>query len=180
MKKKKVLTIILICISSFQIIGQTERTSGFIGLNPSVTVEPFYKEREFDVNVFPLVFQKTLTRRIDFRLSTTLNYGIRNTTNEISHLGGQFSFPVFIRKKSDMLLSSQGFFLAPGIGVTRNRIEKHTNFGLWVEPGYNLMISKKWSISFGVQLGATHFDYDSDIKKWGNHFGIKIIIGKWI
>lgn len=180
MKKHLLLFIAILSVSTLGISAQTVKTANFIGLNPSVTVEPFYEKGELDLNILPLVFQKTLTGRTDFRISTTLNYGFRNTTNEISHLGGQFCFPVYFLKKEELLAPSQSFYVAPGFGMTRNLIEKHTNFGFWVEPGYNLMISEEWSISFGVQLGATHFDYDSGERRWGNHFGIKIIIGKWI
>ena len=165
---------------SFQAIAQTERRLNFFGVNPSITVEPFYEKGELDVNVLPIVFQKTLTKRIDFRVLTTLNYGIRKTTNEISHYGGQFVFPIFLKKKDKLSIPSQGFFAAPGIGITRNRLEEHTNIGFLVEPGYNLMISEKWSISFGIQLGATHFNYDIGTQKWRSHFGVKIIFGRWI
>jgi hypothetical protein len=51
--------------------------------------------------------------------------------------------------------------------------------GLWAEPGYLLSISKKWSISFGAQFGATRFWYDDGRAKTGNHFGVKISIGRW-
>lgn len=160
--------------------GQENQRAHFIGLNPSVTVEPFYQEGEFDINIFPLVYQLPLNSTIDFRVSTTVNLGFRESSNKISHLGGQIAFPIFFKKKEDLSISSAGFFAAPGFGFTRNALEKHSNFGFFIEPGYNLQISEKWSISFGVQLGATHFSYDNGDKKWGNHFGIKIFIGRWL
>ncbi|HLP05045.1 MAG TPA: hypothetical protein VK152_06425 [Paludibacter sp.] len=178
--RNRIIYLSIITLSfHFQSIAQTGKSMNFIGLNPSVTVEPFYEKGELDVNVFPLVFQKTLTKRVDIRASTTVNYGIRNSANTISHLGGQLAFPIFLQSKENLLAPSQKFFVAPGIGFTRNLLEKHSNIGLWIEPGYSMMISENWSISFGVQLGATHFDYDNNTQKWGNHFGVKIIIGKW-
>ena len=179
MKRFIILSILLIS-NFFIVFSQQQRTACYIGLNPSVTVEPFYDKGELDLNIFPLVYQKTITDRIDFRFSTILNYGIRNTTNEISHFGGQIAFPIFLKKKDDLSSPSKGFFCAPGMGLTRNMIEDHTNIGFWLEPGYNMMMSDKWSITFGIQLGATHFDYDNGSQKWDNHFGMKIVFGCWI
>lgn len=175
----RTISILILTIISLSLSAQNNKTANFIGINPSVTVEPFYEKGELDVNIFPLVFQKTITKRVDFRLSTILNYGVRNTNSEISHFGARIAFPFFIKKKEDLTLPSKGFYAAPGIGFTRNRIEEHTNIGFWLEPGYNLLVSDKLSISFGVQLGATHFDYDNGTQKWGNHFGMNIILGMW-
>jgi hypothetical protein len=157
--------------------AQEKGSSNFIGINPSVTIEPFYEKGELDINVCPFVFQKTITRRIDFRLMTVVNYGFRNTGNTFTHIGLQPALPIFLKAKEDNRMPSKGLFIAPGFGVTRNLIEKHSNAGLWLEPGYMLSISPKWSISFGAQFGATHFWYDSGESKWGSHFGIKVIFG---
>ena len=159
--------------------AQENETINFIGVNPSITVEPFYNKGELDINVFPVVYQKTVSRRIDFRILTIVNYGIRDTNSAFSHLGVQMALPVFIIKKDNNQKPSKGFFIAPGVGLTRNLIEKHNNFGLWIEPGYHLLIDEKFGLSFGVQFGATHLWYDNGTTKWGNHFGVKIIFGKW-
>lgn len=175
-----ILSSILLLATSVNGFAQRQRKAVYLGLNPSVTVEPFYDKGEMDINVFPLVYQKTLTNRVDFRLSTILNYGIRNTTNAISHFGGQLAFPIFLNKKDDLSSPSNGFYCAPGMGFTRNRMENHSNLGFWLEPGYHLMVSDTWSISFGLQLGATHFDYDSGLQKWDSHVGMKIVFGSWL
>ena len=179
MKKKIFLVFMILLINSITGVAQIKKTKNFIGICPSVTVEPFYQKGELDINIVPIVFQKTISKRIDIRVSTILNYGIRNTSSQISHLGVQMSFPIFLSKKEDLLFPSEGFFISPGLGFTRNRMEKHSNVGFWLEPGYCLKISENWSIFFGVQLGATHFDYDNGTQKWGNHFGIKIVLGRW-
>jgi hypothetical protein len=177
----KRILIVSAFVLSFSAQGQCcgKKTANFLGINPSVTIEPFYEKGEFDLNVFPIVYQKTLTKRFDFRISTTLNYGVRKTSKTISHIGGQLALPIYFMKKNELINPSSGFFLAPGVGFTRNTLEKHSNIGVWLEPGYNLQISEKWTISFGIQLGATHFNYDNGIRKWGNHFGIKIFLGRW-
>ncbi len=179
--KSKIVTMFLITLGmNVYSRAQNIKRAAFIGLNPSVTVEPFYEKGELDVNIFPLIYQKTLSRRTDIRVSSILNFGVRNMENEISHYGAQISFPMYFKKKELLSSPSESFYIAPGIGCTRNRIELHTNFGFWAEPGYHLKITEKWTISFGVQLGATHFSYDDNTQKWGNHFGIKIIIGRWL
>lgn len=177
--KSFLFAIILTIFLSVPISAQNKQKACLIGINPSITVEPFYKTGECDINILPLVYQRTLTKRTDIRFSSIFNYGIRNTTNRISHFGCQIAMPVFLNAKDSLQTPSKGLFLAPGIGITRNTMEKHTNAGIWIEPGYNLLIKNKWSFSFGIQIGATHFNYDNGIRKWGNHFGVKIIIGCW-
>lgn len=160
--------------------AQSENQFNFFGLNPSLTVEPFYEKGELDVNIFPLVYQRPLTKRFDIRITTICNLGIRNQGSEISHVGVETASPIFFKSKEDKEEISKGFFIAPIISTTRNRIEEHNNLGIWVEPGYNLLFDNNFSMSFGLQLGSTYFNYDNGESKWGNHFGVKIIFGKWI
>jgi hypothetical protein len=152
----------------------------FLGINPSVTIEPFYEKGEFDINIFPLVYQTALTNQFDIRLNTICNLGIRNNGAQISHFGLETAWPIFFKLKDGEHEISKGFFTAPIISLTRNRIEKHSNIGLWFEPGYNLLFDNNFAMSFGLQLGRTFFNYDEGNNKWGPHFGIKIIIGKWM
>ncbi len=162
------------------LLAQEDKRFNFIGINPSVTVEPFYDKGELDINIFPLVYQRSLTKRFDFRLTSIVNLGIRNSGNEISHFGFETGFPIFFKSKESQKDISKGFFVAPILSVTRNRVEDHNNLGLWVEPGYNLLFDNNFAMTFGLQLGGTYFAYDNGQTKWGNHFGIKIIIGKWL
>lgn len=163
----------------FSYISAQEKGINFIGIKPSVTVEPFYEKGELDINVFPLVYQRTISRRVDIKTLSIVNYGIRNNNSSFSHLGFQFAVPIFFKLKEKKSEPSKGFYIAPGFGLSRNLIEKHNNLGFWVEPGYNLLITQKLSISFSIQLGATQFWYDDGTQKLGNHFGIQVIFGKW-
>lgn len=173
------LTLLSILFHQTITSAQENKTATFWGLTPSITVEPFYEKGELDINIFPIVYQKTITNRVDLRIASIVNYGVRNENSKLSHLGAQVSFPIHFPKKEEKSIPSKGFYAAPGFGATRNLIEKHNNFGVWIEPGYNLQISPKYSISFGAQFGATHFWYDNGDTKLGNHFGIKIVIGRW-
>ncbi len=169
----------LILFSNLLLKAQEREHPFFLGINPSVTVEPYYLKNEMDINIFPIVFQQKISTRVDYRITTILNLGLRQAKNQISHIGVQGSFPIFILKQKNTNFTSKGLYIAPGVGFTRNLIEKHTNIGLWAEPGYSFVFEDLFALTIGVQFGATHFSYDTRIKKWGSHFGIKIIIGQW-
>ena len=172
------ITLLLFLILSLKTVAQNRQN--FIGINPSVTVEPFYNKGELDVNILPFVYQRTITEIADLRFTSVLNLGIRNNGNSISHFGLETALPVFFKKKEDKMELSKGFFIAPVISLTRNRTDNHNNIGTWVEPGYNLLFDNKFAMSFGLQIGGTYFSYDNGTDKWRNHFGVKIIFGKWL
>lgn len=179
MIRQAVLLIILLCLLT-EVNAQTAKTPNFLGLNPGVTVEPFYEKGEFDINICPLVYQRPVNRLLDLRLTTVLNLGFRNDGNRISHWGGEAAMPIFFRKKETLDLPSKGFYIAPVAGFTRNAIDKHNNISLAAEPGYHLLFDNRFAMSFGLQTGVTYFNYDSGETKWRNHFGVKIIVGKWL
>lgn len=172
------LAAILIQIASSG-ASQEKATAHFLGIAPAITVEPYYNKGELDINVFPVVYQLSIATRIDCRLSPILNLGIRNGKDVLSHVGLEIATPLFLKKKEEKIYPSKGFYLAPVLSFTRNNSALHYNLGTWIEPGYLLSISKRWSISFGLQVGGTYFIRDSGIKEWGNHFGFKIVIGRW-
>lgn len=64
-----ILTAILV-ICKNPLLAQDDKRFNFIGINPSVTVEPFYDKGEFDINIFPIVYQRSLTKRLDIRLTS--------------------------------------------------------------------------------------------------------------
>lgn len=179
LKNFSLLTLFLFCFAT-ALKAQHDNRFHFLGINPSVTIEPFYEKGEFDINIFPLVYQTALTKRLDMRLNTICNLGIRNNGTKISHFGLETAWPIFFKRKEEQYGISKGFFAAPIISLTRNSIEKHSNIGLWFEPGYNLLFDNNFAMTFGLQLGRTFFNYDEGNNKWGPHFGIKIIIGKWM
>jgi hypothetical protein len=183
MNKHTILFFFLVIVFFLQyslLFAQDNKISNFIGINPSVTVEPFYNKGELDVNIFPLVYQRTLTNRYDFRLTSILNLGIRNRGNQISHYGLEIALPILFEKKQTTNEISKGLFVAPILSLSSNRFEKHNNIGLWMEPGYNLLFDNYFAMTFGIQFGGTYFINENSQNNWGNHFGIKIIIGKWL
>ncbi len=176
----KSILLLLTTLTINTVYGQDEKRFNFFGINPSVTVEPFYEEGELDINIFPIVYQRSLTKRFDIRLTSILNLGVRNDGNEISHIGFEAGLPMFLKSKETKNEISKGFFVAPLLSITRNRMEEHNSLGLWIEPGYNLLFDNDFAMTFGVQLGGTYLPQENGQTKWGSHFGIKVIIGKWI
>jgi hypothetical protein len=160
-------------------LAQEKSVPLFVGLNPSVTVEPFYAKGEFDVGIFPLVIQRPLGLRWDVRASTILNLGVRNNGNGISHYGLELAFPFFFSAKPDRFTNSNGFYASPILSLTQNRMADHTNTGTWLEAGYFFPVTMKWGISVGLQAGVTHFNYSTEEPDWKSHFGVKAIVGRW-
>ena len=176
MKALLLLLTVLIINAAY---GQDEKRFNFIGINPSVTIEPYYEAGELDVNIFPIVYQRSITNRLDLRLASTINYGIRNENDKLSHIGLEVGAPIFFKKKEDRAEISKGFFIAPILSMSRNNEANHTNIGTWIEPGYNMLFENKFALSIGLQIGGTYFINDSSANTWGNHFGVIIIFGKW-
>lgn len=78
--------------------AQEAEESYFIGFQPSVTREKFYDRNEFDINVIPFVFQIGMSKQIDFRLITLVNYHFGNSA-QFSDVGIELAIPVFWKKE---------------------------------------------------------------------------------
>jgi hypothetical protein len=161
------------------LFAQREKTPNFFGINPSITVEPYYNKGEFDVNILPLVWQKPLFYRMDLRLTSILNLGVRETGNVISHYGMEFAGVFLMKRKTEKSDCSSSWFAAPIISVSHNNIENRSSVGLWLEPGYAILFDNKFALSLGIQFGATSFISEQNEVSWGNHFGFKVVFGKW-
>jgi len=161
------------------ILGQTTKQV-YIGLQPGVTVEPFYEEGEFDFNVFPLIIETPVSSRINLRICPIANYHMGGETNGFSDLGVFTVLPIFFNKKEDDNTIPYGFYLGPVVGLGRNLINKHFTTTLALEPGYMIETKKRFTINLGIQFGASHFSYDTEPNKWVFHWGPKVTFGFWI
>ena len=173
--RKSVLFFALILLSS---IGVSQsKAYNYIGLRPYITAEPYYEKGELDFNIAPLVYQRSITNNFDLRLASILNLGFRNDEIAITHIGLQLGGPIYFSKKENKSEHSKGLYIAPVLSLTRNILELHTNTGLYIEPGYHLALSDKFSLMMGLELGATYFNYD-DLREdgWESHFGVSIIL----
>lgn len=175
----KLIFLLLAVLTINSVFGQDDKRLNFLGVNPSVTVEPYYNSGELDINIIPLVYQKSITNRFDLRLTSILNYGIRIGNDKISHVGVEIGTPIFFKKKEDRIEISKGFYIGPILSLTKNNEANHINIGTWFEPGYNILFENGFALSLGIQFGGTYFIYNSSDNTLGNHFGVKVVFGKW-
>ncbi|PLX11957.1 MAG: hypothetical protein C0598_06940 [Marinilabiliales bacterium] len=175
---RKLLWILAIISLTINTYGQSEKNI-FIAFQPAITVEPFYDEGEFDVNIFPFIFETPLGERINIRICPTVNYHFGGSENGVSDLGVFTVFPVFFNKTEEGK-KPFGFYVGPVLGFGRNLINEHYTTTLAIEPGYMFESKKKFTISLGIQLGGSYFTYDNNPDKWVFHWGPKVSFGFWL
>lgn len=151
----------------------------FIGIQPGYTAEQFYEESEIDLNVFPLTIQFPVGKLVDLRLTTLANYHLGGEVTGFADVGLQAVAPIYFKKKEHSKDLPRGFYAGPMVGFSRNLMNDHYTTNLAAEAGYQFPTSKSFSISMGLQFGATYFDYDDQPNVWRNHFGFKVNIGFW-
>lgn len=169
---------LLLMLNSRFILGQ-EKHPVFIGVQPSITKETFYEKEDFDINIVPLVFQTPIGKIIDIRFTTLANYHF-GSSEGFSDIGFQLIAPIYFKKKEKIKMPSHGFYIGPLIGFSRNLLYNHYTTTPAIEPGYLFKTSNRFSLSLGIQLGASHFNYDNEPNKWVSHFGFKINLGFWV
>jgi len=155
------------------------KTTFFVGLQPSVTKEKFYEKKEFDLNIIPIVFQIPIAKRADLRIVSLCNYHFDEEV-QIADLGLNFALPVYLKQKEETKSPSSGWYLSPILGLGRNLLNKHNTATLAVEPGYFFKTNGPFAFSCAVQYGRTYFQYDEAPDLWRSHFGVKINLGLWL
>ena len=176
---RKITFIMFLTGTSGFVFGQYSKPI-FIGIQPAITVEPFYAEGELDVNVFPVVAEFPVGQQIDLRIVPILNYHIGGEENGVSDVGSYFVLPVFITQREEGEALPHGFYIGPVLGLGRNLINDHFTTTLAVEPGYLFKAEKSFTIALGLQLGGSHFSYDDNPNKWVFHWGPKVSLGFWV
>ncbi len=156
-----------------------EKKPVFLGLQPAITQERNYEKDEFDVNVFPLVFQMGISKQFEIRLTSIVNYHIGNEKG-FSDLGLNTVFPYFFKRKEELTTPSSGVYLGPAIGLGNNFLDDHGTITLAMEGGYMFPATKRFTLALGMQLGGSYFIYSEQSNSWTNHFGIKINLGWWL
>ena len=174
--KQLTFTTIFILILSSNLFGQSKRPI-FIGIQPAITIEPFYEEGELDVNIFPLVLETRIGHRTNLRFVPIANYHIGGLENGFSDIGLFAVLPIFFKKAESLTAKTDGFYIGPVLGFGRNLLNEHYTTTLAVEPGYMFKAEKSFTITLGLQLGSSHFAYDAQPNKWVFHWGPKISFG---
>lgn len=151
----------------------------FVGIQPSVTVEPFYEKGEFDVNALPLIVEVPVAAHLSVRLAPTVNYHTGGQSNGISDLGLFVVTPIFLQKRKLPAEPLSGFYVGPVVGFGRNQMRDHYTITAAVEPGFLFPAERAFTIALGLQVGASYFTYDSSAEKWILHWGPKVTFGFW-
>ena len=103
MKHFTLIIILLSCIFIGDAWGQSGKPV-LLGIQPSITIEPFYEEGELDINVFPFILETPIGSRINIRLTPIVNYHIGGERNGVSDIGLFTVLPVFIKKRETLLI----------------------------------------------------------------------------
>jgi hypothetical protein len=118
--------------------------------------------------------------RINIKLAPIVNYHVGGETNGFSDIGVFMVLPVFFREREKREDMPYGFYLGPALGFGRNLLNDHYTATLAIEPGYMFETKESFTITLGIQFGASYFMYDSQPNKWVFHWGPKITFGFWI
>lgn len=177
--KKQLFVLLILFFVTLNLFCQNEKQF-FVGINPSVTIEPSYPKGAFDINIFPLVIEYPLVNNFNIRGITVLNYGFRNLSSALINIGAEVSVPYYFMFGKNKPAVSSGFFIAAGAAYTRNIYYSHNNVSVFLEPGYNFSFDNKFSLIIDLQYGRTFFIYDDGSRITGNHFGVKVILGWWL
>lgn len=177
MKKSILFIFALVAMSS---LHAQSNVPLFIGIQPNITVEPFYEEGELDIDILPLVLEASIGSRTDIRLTPIVNYHFGGEEQGVSDLAMFVIMPFFLKEKQEASDLPYGFYLGPVVGFGRNLINDHFTTTLALEPGYLFETSKSFTIALGLQLGGSYFSYDELPNKWVTHWGPKFSFGFWI
>lgn len=156
-----------------------ERKPIFLGIQPAMTKEKFYDEDEFDINIFPIVFQRGLNERIDLRLISIVNYRFGPEPG-ISDVGIFTLLPYHFKKKEDKFSRSSGIYAGPLLGYVVNDLSLHHTATIGIEAGYLFASKNRFTLSAGVQAGGSYFIYYHTENEWTDHLAIKINLGFWL
>ncbi len=176
-----IILLLLLNVVLFQNTSYAQKSfsNHFLGMNPGISIKPFYKSGEMDMNIIPLVYQTTLYGPLDIRLISIMNFGFRKEGNEIINYGMELALPYVFGQRNEGLQLSQGFYVAPVISLLRYNELKTFNTSVLIEPGIMFRVEEKASVIIGLQLGAGYYDLQELNNKWQNHIGLKIILGNW-
>lgn len=156
----------------------------YIGLMPSVLVEPYDTVDAIEVNFFPFLYERRFGEENDksFQIRPVINYRFLEGQNGFSQMGGTALF-----NKYFLGVFEEDFWLKPQLGVyytyTYNRLDKIQAMTLGLEPGAFMRVSKNFTLSLNVQPGINYYP-DSFSKNFVEtesgfkaHFGVIFHIG---
>ena len=131
-----------------QSFGQSN-TPIFIGIQPNITVKPFYEKGEFDIDIVPLVLEASIGLRTNHKITPIVNYHIGGQTDGVSDISVFTVIPILFKKTENRSDKPCGFYIGPVLGFGRNLINDHYTTTLAVEPGYMFKTERRFTIALG-------------------------------
>tara|TARA_Y100001972_G_scaffold123024_1_gene169593 strand:- start:315 stop:971 length:657 start_codon:yes stop_codon:yes gene_type:complete len=156
----------------------------YIGLIPSLLVEPYDTINALEVNTFPFLFAIRFGNQHHFSLQIRpiFNYRFYRSQSGYSQIGGTIVVNKFFPNPFENInwLNPQ---LGTFITYTYNRLDNIQTLTIGLEPGAYMMVSPRWSMSVNLQPGINYYpnQLSRDFVKAGSgfkgHFGIIFHLG---
>lgn len=186
MTSRNFLFLLMLTLSFAQkaIAQETRLSKNYIGLSPSVLVEPYDTINAIEVNFLPFLYEYRIGENHDLSLQarTILNYRFYEPQSGISQIGGSF-----VLNKYFLNIFGDDFWLIPQLGTyftyAHNRLDKIQTLTLGIEPGAYIKFSRNFSMSINLQPGINYYP-DTYSKQFADtksgfkgHFGMIFHIG---
>ena len=177
--KRALYVTLLVTCSVMDISGQDtqKKREMFLGIQPTITVEEFYGDGEFDFNLLPLAWGLELKPFMDLKVLPMVNWHFGGGSH-LRHIGMEINLPIYLMDISKRS-RNQNFFLAPLIAYSYAKPDKANEVTLGVEAGWAFQKKDNRELKIGIQEGATIFWGNPALEKTINHFGVKLSFGKW-
>ncbi|MEM8523355.1 MAG: hypothetical protein AAGG68_01870 [Bacteroidota bacterium] len=170
----------LLIFLNHKLLGQKENLrSNYVGLMPSILVEPYDTINAIEVNVLPFVYEFRIGEKNDIgiQLRPILNYRFFEEQSGFSQVGGSI-----VANKYFLKLLDDDFWLKPQMGVyytyAYNQLDKIQAMTLGIEPGAYMIISNQFSLSVNLQPGINYYpdqfskDFVTSESGFKPHFGV--------
>lgn len=158
--------------------------TNYIGLVPSVLVEPYDTIDAVEVNIFPFLYEFRIGENNDLGLQIRpiFNYRFLKTQSGFSQIGG-----TLVMNKYFLNVFEDNFWLKPQLGVyytyAYNRLDRIQTMTLGIEPGVFMRMSENFSLSVNLQPGINYYpdkisqNFVNSESGFKGHFGLIFHIG---
>ncbi len=167
----------ILFLFSFTAFTQNKCGTLYLGIQPSVTAEPYYDEGEFDINILPVSLGFPLNNFIDSKWNPVANLHLGDPM-EFSHIGLEAALPVYFLDIGKTT-SQKKWFAGPFCGYSYDLLRERGVISTGAEFGYTFLFDNCHELKLGFQEGATFFIGDSHDDGVMHHFGAKISYGIW-
>ncbi len=181
---KIIFSFVLLFLSISTQAQQNTLKENYLGILPSVLVEPYDTINATEINVVPAVYERRFGEKSDIGIQfrPIINYRILEGASGISQVGG-----TLMVNKYFLNVFGEDFWLKPQVGAygtyAYNLLDEIQTLTLGLEPGALIKIGGNWLLSVNVQPGINYYpdDYSREFVSTESgfkpHFGIIIHAG---